>query len=94
MKNISLAAASLFLFGLSVLFWLLLTLFESRLLGVSTQVERLVTFLLLVVPAAIGVLAAVLSLRRKEARAGMAGVGIFLNALFGLFQLMVILFAG
>ena len=90
----SFAAISLLLFGLSTTFWIVLTLGESMLLGLSPQVERLVTFLLLVLPAGIGVLLGVLSLRRKEGQAWMAGTGILLNLLFALFHLMIILFAG
>lgn len=92
--KLKLAVASLILFGLSVVLWVLLTLFESALAGMSLGMERLITFLLLVLPAAIGVLLGVMSLMRKEGRMWLAIVGIVLNGLFGLFQLLVILFAG
>lgn len=92
--KINLAATSLLLFGLSMIFWVALTLFESMLVGLPAQAERVITFLLLVLPAGIGTTFGVLSLMRKEGRAWMAGTGILLNALFALFHSMIILFAG
>lgn len=90
----NLAVGSLLLFGLSVVLWILLTLFESALVGITLGAERLLAFLLLVVPAVIGILLGIASLARHEARAWLAITCIVLNTLFGFFQLMVILFAG
>jgi hypothetical protein len=49
---------------------------------------------LLVVPAVIGIVFGVLSIVRKEASRWMSILGILLNALFALFQIFVISFAG
>ena len=92
--RINLAVTSLLLFGLSVIFWIALTLFESALVGLSTQAERVLTFLLLVVPSGIGALLGVLSLRRSEGHAWIAGAGLALNAMFALFHLLLVGFAG
>ena len=90
----TLAGRSLLLLGLSVVLLLALTAFESALVGLSTGAERVVTFLLLVCPAAIGALLGGLSLLRREGRAGQAVAGIVLNTLFAAFHLLIILFAG
>ena len=92
--NSSLAVKSLLLFGLSVVFLVLLTLFESSLLGLSDTTERALSALLLVVPGVVGVVLGVLSIRRKEMKNAMAVAGIILNALFALFYLFVLSFAG
>ena len=85
---------SLTLFGLSVLFWVLLTLFESALVGLSLPTERAITFLLLVAPAAAGVILGGISLVRKEGPLWRAVAGITLNGLFALFHTLLLLFAG
>jgi hypothetical protein len=90
----NLAGGSLLLFGLSVLLLVALTLFESALAGMVPGTERVVTLLLLVLPAAVGAALGVLSLARAEGRVWMAVAGIVLNTLFALFHLMIILFAG
>ena len=90
----SYAGVSLILFGLSVIFWLGLTLFESALAGTSLATERVITFLLLVLPAGIGTVLGIMSLLRKEGRAWLAITAIILNALFALFHVLIILFAG
>ena len=90
----SLATGSLLLFGLSVLFLLGLTTFESAFAGLSIDAERVLTVLLLVVPAAIGAVLGIMSLTRREGRTWMAIVGIILNALFALFFLLLTFFAG
>jgi hypothetical protein len=90
----NLAGISLLLFGLSIVFLLALTLFESALVGMSPGAERLLSFLLLVVPAGVGVILGVISLTRREGQAWLAIAGIVLNALYALFHLLVLLFAG
>jgi uncharacterized transporter YbjL len=90
----SLAGWSILLFGLSLLCWLALTLFESLLVGTSTIAERAVTFVLLVMPATIGAGLGFLSLLRKEGQAWLAILSTLLNAIFALFNLMIIFFAG
>jgi hypothetical protein len=92
--NLSLGAKSIALFGLSVLFLLLLTLFESSLSGMSLAAEKAISALLLVLPGVIGVVLGVLSIIRKESKLWMAMLGILLNTLFALFHVFVISFAG
>jgi hypothetical protein len=92
--KLSLGAKSILLFGLSVLFLLLLTLFDSTLSALSIQTERVISVLLLVLPGIVGIIHGVLSIRRKELKRWAAILGILLNALFALFQLFVISFAG
>ena len=90
----SLAAKSLLLFGLSIVFLVLLTLFESSLGGISATTERVISAFLLVVPGIVGVVLGVLSIQRKELKNGIAVTGILLNALFALFFTFVLSFAG
>jgi hypothetical protein len=90
----SLAYISLILFGLSIVFLILWTVFESAFLGMSSVAERIVTLSLLVLPAGIGGVAGVRSLINKEGRTALAVTGIILNTLFALFHLALILFGG
>jgi len=92
--KLSLGAKSITLFVLSVLFLLLLTVFEASLSGLSLTAERAISALLLVLPGVIGVAFGVLSIVRKESRLWMAILGILVNVLFALFHLLVISFAG
>ena len=90
----SLASFSLFLFGLSLVFFVLLTLFESTLVGMSTTAERIMTFSLLVLPAGFGAVLGALSLGHGEGKPWLGITGIVLNTLFALFHLTIVLFAG
>ena len=92
--KLSLAAGSWLLLGVSILFLIALTVFESALLGISPAAERILSLLGLVLPPVIGASLGILSLLRREGRVGLAVTGIVLNSLFALFQLAVILFAG
>ena len=92
--NMSLGAKSLALFAVSVLFLVLLTLFESLLSGMSLAAEKTLSALLLVLPAVIGIVLGALGLLRNEASRWMAVLGILLNGLFALFHIFVISFAG
>ena len=92
--KLSRAAKSIALFGLSVLFLLLLTLFESSLSGLSLIAEKAISALLLILPGVIGVVFGVLSIIRKESKLWMAILGVLLNGLFALFHVFVISFAG
>ncbi|HZM23165.1 MAG TPA: hypothetical protein VFC02_15555 [Anaerolineales bacterium] len=92
--KMSLGAKSLALFVLSLLFLVLLTLFESLLSGLSLTAERVISALLLVLPGLIGIVLGVLSMLRKEPRVWVAILGVILNALFVLFQTAVLFFAG
>lgn len=86
--------ASLILFLLSVIFLGAVTMFESVLPEMSTGAERVVTFLLLVLPAGTGSVLGVMSLVRREKRAWLAAALVVLNTLFAFFHLMIVLFAG
>ena len=92
--KMGLGGKSLALFALCVLFLVLLTMFESSLSELSLTVERTLSLLLLVVPALIGVVIGVLGIRRREVRLWMSFLGIVLNALFALFFVFLLSFAG
>ena len=92
--NLSLGAKSIALFGLSVLFLVLLTIFESLLSGMSLAAEKAISILLLVLPGVIGVAFGILGIIRKESRLWMAILGILLNGFFALFHIFVLSFAG
>lgn len=92
--KLSLAGRSGMLFGLSLALWIMLTLFESRLAGMSLSVERIIILLGLVVPAGIGAFLGARSLIRRERHPWLAFPSLLLNTLFALFHLMIILFAG
>ncbi|HXQ33402.1 MAG TPA: hypothetical protein VN843_05220 [Anaerolineales bacterium] len=92
--KLSFGAKSLVFFALSVLFLVLITLFESALTGMSLTAERLISALLLVVPGVIGIVFGVLSMLRNEPRVWVAILGVIFNSLFVLFQTAVLFFAG
>ena len=92
--NISFGMKSIILFVASVLFLIVLTLFETSLAGLSNTTERFISILLLIVPGVIGVVLGVLGLARKESKTWIAFIGIWLNAMFALFHLFVVSFAG
>ena len=92
--KLSLAATSLLLLGFSIIFLIVWTLSEAAFAGMSTLAERIVTFLMLVLPTGIGAVLGVMSLVRREGKAVLASTGVVLNTLFALFHLMLILFAG
>ena len=92
--NMGLGAKSLVLFALAILFLILITLFEASLSGMSLTAEKILSALLLVVPAVIGIVLGVLAINRKEPNRWMAILSILLNTLFALFQIFVISFAG
>jgi hypothetical protein len=90
----SLASKSLLLFLVSLAMLWILTLFESFLSGLTTSVERLLSALILVLPAAVGVVFGVLSLRQREPKPWIAIAGILLNGAFALFNILVLAFSG
>lgn len=92
--KLSLGAKSLVFFGLSVVFLILLTLFEAGLSGLSLFSEKLISVLLLVFPSAVGAVLGMLSMIRKEPKPWKGMFGTVLNALFALFHIFVISFAG
>ncbi len=91
--NLGFGTKSILLFVLSILFLVLLTLFDSPLSALSLTTQRVLGFLLLVLPGIAGIVYGVVSIKRQE-KPWMAILGILLNALFALFQLFVISFAG
>ena len=92
--KLSLGAKSIALFGLSILFLPLLTVFEASLAGLSLTAERAISALLLVLPAVIGIVFGILSIMRKEPRPWVAILGVVLNVLFALFFIFLLSFAG
>jgi len=92
--NLSLGVRSILLFVLSVVFLVLLTLFETALVVLTIPTERMISLLLFVLPGLVGVVYGILGIVRKESRVWVAYLGVALNALFALFQLLVISFAG
>jgi len=92
--KLSLGVKSLALLLLSTLFLVLLTLFDSSLIGLSLPAERTISLLLLVLPAMIGIVFGILSITRKESRRWVGILGILLNTLFAVFHLFLLSFAG
>ena len=92
--KLSLGVQSLLSFLVSVLLLVLLTLFESSLTGLSLTAERTISLLLLVLPAMIGIVFGIMSIVRKESGRWIGILGILLNALFALFHLFLLSFAG
>lgn len=92
--KLRLSSASLFLFGLSIVLWILFTSFESALVGMSLTMERGITILTLILPAALGAVLGAIGLLHRDRHAGWAVAGMLLNGFFALFHLMVLAFAG
>jgi hypothetical protein len=90
----NLASTSILLFLVSLSMLWILTLFESFLSGLTTGMERLISALILVLPAIAGVVFGILSLRRNEPKPWIAIAGILLNGAFAIFNLLVLSFAG
>jgi len=90
----SLGVKSILLFVLSIVFLILLTLFETALVGLPITAERIISLLLLVLPGIVGIVYGFLGIIQKESKTWIAYLGILLNTLFALFQLFVISFAG
>lgn len=92
--KLSLAARSLVMLLVSVVILILLTVFESSLTSLSVSTERWLSLILLVLPAVMGLVFGVLSVIRREPRRWVGILGIVLNALFALFHLFLLSFAG
>jgi hypothetical protein len=92
--KLNLAWTSILLFLLSLGMLWILTVFESFLSGLTMSMERLVSALVLVLPAITGVVCGALSLRSREPRRWIAVLGILLNGVFALFNILVLSFAG
>ena len=82
------------MFGTSILLLLVWTGLESAFIGMSTVADRFVTFALLVLPAGIGAVLGLRSLRKGNEQRWLAVTGLTLNTLFAAFHLLVVLFAG
>ena len=93
-SKLSRGAISLALFALSVIFLVLLTLFESSLSNLSSGAERIGSAFFLVLPGITGILFGISSYLRKEGNRWIAITGIVLNALFALFHVFLLAFAG
>ncbi len=92
--NLSLGMKSIALFIITIIILVLLTLFESFLAGLSPTMERILSAVLLVLPALAGVILGVMSLTRKESKPWVAVIGIALNGLSALFHVFLLSFAG
>ena len=90
----TLAGRSLALLLLSVVFLILITVFESSLAAMSPTGERILSLLLLVLPAVVGSGLGILSVIRKEPRSWLGLLGAVLNGLFALFHIFLLSFAG
>jgi hypothetical protein len=88
------ASTSILMFIISLAMLWVLTLFESFLSGLTTAMERLISALILVLPAVVGVVFGILSLRRNEPKPWIATAAILLNGAFAIFNLLVLSFAG
>lgn len=82
------------MFIVSVVFFVLLTMFEASLIGLPLTAEQTITGLLLVLTPIIGVIFGLLSLLRKEENRWRAIVCILLNGIFALFHIFLLGFAG
>jgi len=85
---------SIAFFVLSMIFLLLLTLFESALADLSIGMQRILSAFFLVIPGVIGVLFGISSLLRKDDRHWIAVTGILFNTLFALFHVFLLTIAG
>jgi len=89
-----LSTRSLILFGISVIILFGITLFDSLFSNLSPTLERIILFLLLVLPSAVGTAFGIMSLIRKEPGPWLGVLGSFLNGMFALFHLFLLSFAG
>lgn len=86
--------ASLVLFAIALAFFLITgVFFEALVMDLSNTAERLVGWLTLVLPAALGALLALAGLF-SDGRRGLALLGLLLNVPFAIFFSFVLLFAG
>lgn len=88
------AAKSIGLFALSAAILVITTLAESSLGVMSLTIQRVITFVGLVLPAISGFIFGIMSLAQKEGHPWLASAGMILNGLFAAFHLLIFLFAG
>ena len=90
----SYVARSLAMFMVSIMFLVLLTVFEASFSGMPVTTERIISGLVLVLPGILGVIFGLLSLLRRENRPWLAVLATLLNLLFTFFQVTILSFAG
>lgn len=90
----SYVARSLTMFMVSIVFLVLLTVFEASFSGMPVTAERIISGLVLVLPGILGVIFGLLSLLRRESRPWLAILATLLNLLFAFFQVTILSFAG
>ena len=90
----SYVARSLTMFMVSIVFLVLLTVFEASFSGMPVTAERILSGLVLVLPGILGVIFGLLSLLRRESRPWLAILATLLNLLFAFFQVTILSFAG
>ena len=88
------AVRSLLILVLSIVFLLIFTLLDSTIADLSTMLQRVITILALVITPLIGTVLGVMSFLRKDGPAWLALICSAANALFSLFYLAVVFFAG
>jgi hypothetical protein len=93
--RLSLGLISLLIFlAIFIIYILLFGVFESLIVGLSQTAERLLAFVLLVLPAIVGAVLGALGLLRPGQNRLLAALGLVLNLLFGLFIACVLSVAG
>ena len=88
------AVRSLLILVLSIAFLLIFTLLDSTIADLSTMLQRVITILALVITPLIGTVLGVMSFLRKDGPVWLALICSAANALFALFYLAVVFFAG
>ncbi|HKJ40412.1 MAG TPA: hypothetical protein VJ972_16705 [Anaerolineales bacterium] len=88
------AVRSLLILVLSIAFLLIFTLLDSTIADLSTMLQRVITILALVITPLIGTVLGVMSFLRKDGPVWLALICSAANALFALFSLAVVFFAG
>ena len=88
------AVRSLLTLVLSIIFVLILTLLDSTIAGLPAMMERMIIILALVITPLIGTVLGMLGFLRKDGPAWLAIICSVANALFALFYLAVVFFAG
>jgi hypothetical protein len=88
------AVRSLLILFLSIVFLLIFTLLDSTIADLSAILQRVITIVALVITPLIGTVLGVMSFLRKDGPVWLALICSVANALFALFYLAVVFFAG